>query len=682
MANGSQSRGELVKFERHTYEDPFLDMAATRLPKSMRKLQELCQIFAMTHPQISPIIWRLAEYPITSITYTGDEEAQRQHKEMFEKKLGILDRLVEIGLDYHAYGSCFITISFPFLRFYRCLSCSEMIAAKDLKYKYDGREFSGSCPKCKANTKYEPVDQYLKGSNENIRVFRLEPQLVTPKLNKVTGKYYYFYAIPQSLRMSVRSGDRDIIDETPVEYLKAIRFNRRMRIKRVFYFKRPTVSGRDMQWGMPLVLPALKDAYLNQIYKKADEQVALEHSVPLRILFPEPGSQDPLHKLLLGSFRNFMERNVRYWRRDKNAILTSPLPVGVRVIGGDGANYSTIAARTKVIDEIMMAMGVTPGFVRGGENWSSMNISQRVMENSFVNYLRRIDQCLQWVRDEIAKFVQLPECEIAMRPFKKIDDVQMLQLLVNLASQDKVSWNEVLSRLDLDEKKQLEQINETAIDHVNIMVEKLVGQATATSKQAVLNAVAEVDAQSAQQTMQEMLQQTQVDQGTIPQEPGAEQQQGQQQDTGGGGDKKKGEGNGEVVKMDDVVNQYAEEILQMNDKQKRDTLGRMNKQSPQLAQAVVERASELEGENLKAIMQKSKSPEDVAQQISMLPPRTQLQTMNLLRKENPPLFVKVMGHLARLNGGDAGMVQGKGGDTIDMRPMPEKLPPRRQDKVK
>jgi hypothetical protein len=659
-------------------------MAATRLPKSMRKLQELCQIFAMTHPQISPIIWRLAEYPITSITYTGDEESQRQHKEMFENKIGILDRLIEIGLDYHTYGSCFVTISFPFLRFYRCMSCSEMISAKDLRYKYDGREFSGSCPKCKANTKYEPVDQYLKGSSEGIRVFRLEPQLVTPKLNRVTGKYHYFYAIPHSLRMSVRSGDRDIIDETPVEYLKAIRFNRRMRIKRVFYFKRPTVSGREMQWGMPAVLPALKDAYLNQIYKKADEQIALEHSVPLRILFPEPGSQDPLHKLLLGSFRNFMERNVRYWRRDKNAILTSPLPVGVRVIGGDGANYSTIAARTKVIDEIMMAMGVTPGFVRGGENWSSMNISQRVMENSFVNYLRRMDQCLQWIRDEIAKFVEMPNCDIAMRPFKKIDDVQMLQLLVNLAQQDKVSWNEVLSRFELDEKAQLKQINETAADHVNIMVEKMVGQATATSKQSILNATAEVDAQSAATTLQQMLEQGQGGQqpAQSQQQEGQQEQapeQGQQQE---GQQQGGGQQGGELVKMDDVINQYAEELLSMSDPQKRDILARMNKKSPQLAQSVVQRAAELEKENLDAIIKDSKNPEEVAQKISMLPPREQLQTMESLKKANPPLFIKVMTHMARMNGGDAGTVQGKGGSTVDMTPMPEQLPPRREDKVK
>ena len=659
MANGS-SQGELSRFERHTYEDPFLDMASTRLPKSMRKLQELCQIFATTHPQISPIVWRLSEYPVTSFVYDGSDEVQRQNREMMEDELEMIDRCIEFGLDYNAFGSCFVTVGFPFLRFYQCLGCKEQISAKDLKYRYDGREFSGTCMHCKGQSKFEPMDQYLRGTKRGVRVFRLEPQLVTPKYNRVTGKTRYFYSVPNDIKMAVRAGDRDIIDETPVEYLKAVRFNRMMKLSRVFQFKRPTVSGRDMQWGLPVVLPALKDAYLNQIYKKADEQVALEHSVPLRILYPEPGSQDPLHKLLLGSFRNFMERNVRYWRRDKNAILTSPVPVGVRVIGGDGANYSTIAARTKVIDEIMMAMGVTPGFVRGGENWSSMSISQRVMENSFSNYLRRLDKCIQWVRDEVSTFVDLPACTVTMKPFKKIDDVQTLQLLVSLAQMDKVSWHEVLSRLDLDEGKELKQINETLHKHVKIMVEKLIGQAEATGKQALIDATNQIEAQGAQESLQAMI--------------------GQPQAEGGGEGGSEGEGEG-GPKMDDTINQYAQELIGMDDGQKRQVLQRMNASNPDLAKAVVQRASELQGGNTAGeIVSNAKNPEEAAQKISMLPGREQLTVLKAVQRTNPTLFVRVMQHLAAMNAQQAGMVgPGGGKSVVDMRPLPEKLPPRRKE---
>jgi transcriptional regulator with XRE-family HTH domain len=671
MAATTTSRGELVRLERHTYEEPFLDMASTRLPKSVRKLQELCQIFGITHPQISPIVWRLAEYPITNLIYTGDEEAQRQHKELFEDELEILDRMIEWGLDYHAYGNCFITISFPFMRFYKCLGCKKEVAAKDIKYRYDGRKFTGNCKECKILSQFEPVDQYLKGTTKGIRVFRLEPQLITPKYNRVTGKTVYYYMIPSDLKMAIKAGDRDTIDDTPVAYLKATRFNRPIKLKRVFHFKRPTLSGRNMQWGLPSIMPALKDAYLNQIYKKADEQIALEHSVPLRILYPEPGSQDPLNKLLLGSFRGFMERNVRYWRRDKNAILTSPLPVGVRVIGGDGANYSTIAARTKVIDEIMMAMGTTPGFVRGGENWSSMSISQRVMENSFGNYLRRIDKALQWTRDEVAKFINLPDCGVSMKPFKKIDDVQTLQLLMNLAQQDKVSWNEVLSRFDLDEVEQLKKTADTLPKHVNIMVEKLIGQAEASAKSATLNATAEIDAQSAQGLLQEMIQGAEKppEPKQIPQDTGGERRKPESGD--GGGD--------DNSKVEELLDRYAAELLTMGDDEKRSVLKQMTKQNPEFARAVVERAVHFERQDIDTILKESKAPAEIAQRILMLPPNRQALAIRRLQSTNPPLYMHVINDLARLNREQAGTVPGK--NQVDMRPQPEKLPPRRKDKV-
>jgi hypothetical protein len=631
-------------------------MAATRLPKSVRKLQELCQIFGITHPQISPIIWRLSEYPITSIIYTGDEEAKRQHKDLFEKEIEILDRLIEMGLDYHAYGNCFVTISFPFLRFYKCKACGDEKPAKDVKYKYDGRRFMGVCKKCKRQGQLEPVDQYLRGTTNGIRVFRLEPQLVTPKYNRVTGKYRYYYMIPHDLKMAIRAGDRDTIDETPVAYLKAVRFNRPIKLNRVFHFKRPTLSGRNMQWGLPSIMPALKDAYLNQIYKKADEQIALEHSVPLRILYPEPSSQDPLNKLILSSFRGFMERNVRYWRRDKNAILTSPVPVGVRVIGGDGANYSTIAARTKVVDEIMTAMGTTPGFVRGGENWSSANIGQRVMENSFGNYLRRIDKALNWIRDEVAKFINMPDCGVAMKPFKKIDDVQTLQLLIQLAQQDKVSWSEVLSRFDLVEDEQLDQIARTLDKHTDIMVEKLIGQADATAKSSTLNAMAQVNAQSASQLLQEMIQGSGQEFADI-------KQNSQGANAGG----------------DDRVDSYAQQLMQMEDEQKKQVLEQLSKHDPKLAKAVVAKAVDLEEAEMAEVMKNAKDPAEVAQRINMLGPGRQPAVMAKIRDQNPPLFMKVVAELARLNREQAGNVGSK--QTVDMRPQPEQRPPRRQEKV-
>lgn len=711
--------GDTVPLDRHNYEDPFLDMAATKLPKSFKKLLELCQIFAMTHPQISPIIQRLAEYPITSLVYKGDEEAERQHKELFEKNLRILEKMVEWGLDYFAYGNCFVSISFPFVRLYRCMSCEMDMQARELKYRYTGGRFEGVCKNCRRETRFKPIDQYVKDAR-GINLFRLEPQLITPKYNRVTGKYKYYYDIPPDLRRSIEVGDRDVIDETPVEYLECIRLKRKMKLKRVFHFKRPTLSGRDMQWGFPLVLPALKDAYLNQIYKKADEAIALEHSVPLRVLYPEPRTQDPMQKLALGNFKQFMSRNIRYWRRDKNAIITSPMPIGVTNIGGDGQAYSTIQARIKVVDEIMGAMLVTRGFVMGGENWSSASISQRVMENSFMNYLRRMDACLQWVRDEAAAFLGMPYCAVSMKPFKKVDDVQMLQLIIQLAQQKRVSWEEALSRMDLDAKEELKLIEQETADYTKLMLQELMAQNDANAKAIVSQTLAQDEAEGISGVMGAWSERNEAIlaeiQGQATKEEAAQQMQEQQaeaaaNDPQAGAMQAKAEKDSAQAQKDQALaNKYqgqqqmvdidlgkqialwAGELLRANPGEKRRLLQALHTDNPEVAAAVVEVASELEGgapqpqgpamtqsqnpmSMLQVLTAEAKNPDELAQKLQMLEPRQQRDVLQALSRSNPSLFQKTMQAMQKLNAGG-----GQGGNVVDMRPMPEKLPPRREEK--
>jgi hypothetical protein len=722
------SPAENVALERHTYDDPFLDMAATKLPKSFKKLLELCQIFALTHPQIAPIIWRLAEYPITSLVYKGGEESERQHKNIFEKKLKIMEKMVEWGLDYYGYGNCFVSISFPFIRVYRCQGCRAVLQSREVRYQYTGGRFQGRCRSCGGEREFEPQDQYVKDSS-GINVFRLEPQLMTPKFNRVTGAYFYYYDMPPDLVRSVESGDRDIIDSTPIEYLRCIKLKRKMKLKRVFHFKRPTLSGRDMQWGLPLVLPALKDAYLNQVYKKADEAIALEHSVPLRVIFPQPQSRDPMQMVALGNFKNFMAKNIRYWRHDKNAIITAPMPIGVTSIGGDGAAYSTIQARVKVVDEIIGAMMVTRGFVLGGENWSSASISQRVMENSFSNYLRRLDTCLQWVRDEVAAYLGLPMCHVSMKPFKKVDDVQMLQLIVSLAQQKRVSWREALSRMDLDSRSELEVIEDEAEKYTSLVIQELIAQNTASAKALS----AQVEAQDQSQGLQETLQAqglrskaTQIEtQGLAKKEDVVEEQmtsESQQpppaQEVAMRAEAEKDMAVAESfrarnghqqpqqpqqqfvdVNMNQQISSWAQELLAAPADQRRAYLAQIHEQSPELAQAVVEVAREMESGSAqpaagqqaavavsrdpvamtRALLSEARSPQDLAGRLSVIDPRQQSEILAEIQRRNPSLFIAVMKLLNAQRQQDMSPAVAGGGNVVDMKPLPEQGPPRREE---
>ena len=423
--------------------------------------------------------------------------------------------------------------------------------------------------------------------------------------------------------------------------------------------------------------------------------IALEHSVPLRILFPEPGSQDPLSRIALGSFKGFMEQNIKYWRRDKNAIITAPLPVGVRVIGGDQGSYQTIQARQFVVDEIIGAMMVTKGFVMGNEQWSAASVSQRILENSFLNYLRRLDQCLQWVAEEVRSYLRLPECGLAMKPFKKVDDVQMVQLIIQMAREKRVSWNEALSRVDLDAAEQLKQIESESEGYLRIMIQELIGQAEAGAKSAVIQAQGQSEAEGAQAVLAS--QQQKALPGGPPQQgqdtgasvtpagaPGKQPQQGEQQPEA----YPEPEVKNQQVAMDPQIDSWAQELLKLPPEKMKEMIGRMATQNPELGKAVAERASALRGmamgggENVSIdeMLSQAKSPDELVARMQLMDPKVQLQALRAIQQRNPGLGLKVMQAMAKANQQQAGMAPG-GSDGVDMRPQPEQRPPRRESKA-
>jgi len=716
----SSSEAQVSTFDRHTYEDPFLDIASQRLPKSWRKLQEMCQIYGMTHPQMSPVVWRLSEYPITSIIYNGDPEEKRITKKFLEEEESILDRCIEFGLDYNSGGNCFVTIQFPFIRYYMCLRCNSSYQSKDIKYKYANGKFTGQCKTCKSNEVLKPIDQYIKRM-KGITIVRLEPMNITIKHNRITNKCFYYYDIPSETKNAIRSGDRDIIDTTPIEYLKCAYNNTKMKLDRIFHFKRPTLSGRDMQWGFPLILPALKDAYLNQIHKKSDEQIALEHSVPLRVMYPEPTSQDPLARIAMGSFKGFMEQNLRYWRKDKNSIILSPVPIGVRVVGGDQSAYQTVQQRQLIVDEIFGAMNVTRGFVMGGEQWNAASITQRTMENMFVNYLRRLDACLQWIVNTVSSYLGVKFAKVSMKPFRKIDDVQMLQLITQLAREKRASWSEVISRMEMDFDQQTDQISREVEVFNKINMQELVSQAEAGARAVVMQAAAQNQAESVSSVLQEHLQGMGVQppqqpgpQQPGPQQPGDQQQgQGASPEQGGPGappeegqsgapeakaepkpkpkpkpkpEPKDEKPSGDQEKADKQISAWAMELLAMSPRQMKTTLGKMEQQDPELARAVAERAHELaskqdSAENASSVLVDAKSPEEIAQRLMMASPTIRMKALNLLQNQNPHLALAVMRELSRAGSGQNGKGGGADKPSVDMRPLPEQLPPRRESRT-
>lgn len=192
--------------------------------------------------------------------------------------------------------------------------------------------------------------------------------------------------------------------------------------------------------------------------------IALEHIVPLRVIFPQAGgaSSDPYSSVNLDSWKFKMENEIAKFRMDPNHIPVLPLPIGQEVIGGDGKALMLYQEMQAWSDQVVAGMGVPRELLYGGASFSGSNVQMRMLENSFLGY--RIDHenmLNNFVIRRIANYMGWPTVRAHMRRFKMADDLQRLGLYFQLNQAQKISDQTLLQEADQDptieeERKELE----------------------------------------------------------------------------------------------------------------------------------------------------------------------------------------------------------------------------------
>lgn len=322
------------------YPHPFFDVSRTYQPTSIKEMLEWCRFYFMSSGLIHATVTKMATYPLTELLFEDkDEAAADNYKEMFDDILNIMDFQIDMGIDHFALGNGMASISFPFRKMLICPQCKGESPVKDVKYRWINYSFLGPCPKCKQTVRFAVRDDYIKSPKETSLV-RWNPEDIGIDYNPITGKSIYSYHMPPVIKTSIMEGKKSIIEDLPTVFIDAVRRKGSIifRHDNLFHFRRPSLSQRMGGWGTPLPMPILRDVFYLQILKKANEAIALEHIVPLRMIFPagqtEAGSV--YSSINLAQWRAQVEKEILRWRRDPNYIPIFPLPVGTQSMGGQG----------------------------------------------------------------------------------------------------------------------------------------------------------------------------------------------------------------------------------------------------------------------------------------------------------------------------------------------------------
>jgi hypothetical protein len=447
------------------YPSPFFDIAHTYLPTSFKSMLRWCRYYFLTNPLINATVYKMASYPVTDLIFDAENESlRRRWTDFFQATLNWKKFEVEAGLDYHCYGNCFISIHYPFRKLLGCKSCGHYNRVRDQKYIFREYKFIGNCRKCGHYGEFKVRDHYIR-SMRDIRLIRWNPEYITVQHNEATGENRYYYTIPPTLANDVRMSKRHVIENVPQVFIEALRKNKALLFspQNIYHMQRPTIAQKDRGWGMPMILPVLKDTFYLQILRKAQEAIAIEHIVPMRVLFPQTasGTADVYATVNMTQWREKIEQEIIRWRLDNNYIPIMPVPVGQATLGGDGRALMLSQEYRQWSEHIVAGMGVPIEFVFGGMQYSGSNVSMRILENYFLDQRTQSKQIVtDFVLPNVGAFMGWPVVGCHYKRFKMADDLQRSAFYMQLNQSGKISDKALLEDSDWDSVREQERIAE------------------------------------------------------------------------------------------------------------------------------------------------------------------------------------------------------------------------------
>lgn len=580
----SRSRVGNSQIQGINYPSPFFDVAHTWLPVTIKQMFRWCRYYFLTNSLIHATAFKLSEYPVTDIVVEHENpEVVKKWTEFLQDQLLYRSFQIEAGLDYHVYGNSIISVNCPFQKMLQCAHCGFEEKASHIKnsWRFVSLEFRLTCPRCGQQAPAKVRDVHIRNAS-GIRLMRWNPENIEIGYNDVTGEYTYFYDMPVHIKRDIEIGRKDTVDKMPQIFIQAMKEQKSILFSpdALFHLKRPSLATQDRGWGTPILLPVLKDTFYLQIMKKAQEAILLEHIVPLRVLFPQPGSgsADPYTSINLADWRDHVAREIAHWRYDQNYIPIMPLPVGNQTIGGDGKALLLAGEIQQWSEQIMVGMGVPREFLIGGMSYAGTNVSMRMLENAFIRYIQRHEQLLRFVIREVAAYMRWPVVNVRFKPFKMADDIQRKAFLLQLNQNNKISDKTLLADSDL------------SVEEENAhMLHEADGRLEATKKSQIAMANLQGEVQTVMAKYQAKAQAAQM----------AAMQTGPAQGEPGGADGSTGIeqsplGNGQNPQIDlpTYAMMQAQQLSMLPEQQQQAALQNLRAQSPELADLVLQYLSQ------------------------------------------------------------------------------------------
>jgi len=483
----------------NSYPNPHFDLSSQDIPLTIKELFRHCLFLYLSHSEIASLINKKCSYVITDLVYeTESAKVKKVWKELFEQHLNIPEFEYMMLLDLEIFGNAFCSFFFPFERGLECKKCEKTTDINDdrMQWHYREHKFVGKCPECKKTTQFEVKDQPIKHKKKT-KLIRWFPEYMQILKNEVTGNTKYIYKIPKWMRNAVKRSEKDankyLVEDMPMVFLNAIKRGEDVLLdpETFYHMKIAGPSYYDQTFGIPPMLAIMKDAWLYQTYRRAQEAIAVEHILPLRILIPRPvsGDHSPHIHNDLGQWSHRMQNMISKWRRDPNAIFTAPFPCEVQNIGGQAQALQVHNDMTQLRQSIAVGLDIPADLIYGSMSWSGSSVTLRMLENQFLTRIAQLDRLLySFLVPKLRAWLDLPDISIKHRDFKMADDAQQKQIALSLRQTNTISDQTVIQELGFDYSEEQERKRKEEDDRNAVLLRQMVSQAEAQGQAQSISA--------------------------------------------------------------------------------------------------------------------------------------------------------------------------------------------------
>jgi len=453
---------------------PWEDIIARQAPITIQDALYWCEYVALTNQTLSSALRKLVSFFVTEVEVLDVERKEAQKiKDYIYDALYIENVLNSIGLDYLVYGNSFVTIWNPTSRYVSCPKCGygssflPYATNPATEFKFSEWKFNFKCLNCGFTGAFNIRD--TKSSKElPLNIIRWNVHDIVINYDLFSGRKQFVYIIPGEYKSIIQSGSVLHLNSAPTNLLKAIKENTDYLFDddKIIHLYEPALAGvRVNGWGLSPVLANFRQTWYIEILRRANQSIAYDYIVPLRILAPEPRASvpefgDPTIISNMSNVSGQLQDIIRDWRKDPTGWYSCPFPIRYQVLGAEGNRIIPAQIMEQANLDLISALGLPVEFFKGSLTMQAAPVALRLLEGTWSSVSRILNTFLQHLANALSTEFRWDSFKLKLAKPTHIDDINKQMAKLQLAMQGAISLSTGLKNIGVDFEQEARQVLE------------------------------------------------------------------------------------------------------------------------------------------------------------------------------------------------------------------------------